>query len=365
MDQSDISLLRLASQHVSGKQLTSPQAIITWMGAMQAQDFPMAKWAIGLRLPGSTDALVEAAFDKGAILRTHLLRPTWHFVTPQDIHWMLDLAAPNIRAGQRSRERDLELTGDVYAKSNRIIEKALSQHGQLPREALILELNRAGITTDQNRASHLLMGAELDQVICSGASLRGKPAYALLADKVPDPRRLAKEEALAELARRYFTSRSPATLQDFTWWSGLPAREARLALELVNSEFSSVNINDLTYWINPQFTGHEPKRSEAQLLPTYDELIISYSDRGALIPTELEKHMKEISNRGIFWPIIISNGQVVGTWKRSIKKKSIHVEIQPFSPLPPSVMASVEQVAHRYADFNAKELEFNQAPLES
>ncbi len=353
----EIALMRLESQHIARSEFTSPKSLVAWMGAVQAQDFPMAKWSLGVRLPGSTEEMVASAIDRGEILRTHLLRPTWHFVTPDDIYWLLELTAPQIRSGQRSRDRILELTEAVYSKSNRTIEKALVARGQLSREELILELNTAGIQTDQNRASHLLMRAELDRIICNGAALRGKPMYALLAERVPNPRLKTREEALAELARRYFNSRYPATLPDFTWWSGLPAREARQALEGVKTEFITEEMEGPVFWLPKDYTLPASKQDSVYLLPTYDEFIISYADRRASIPVELEQHMKAISNRGIFWPIIVHNGQVTGTWKRNINKNRLIVELQSFSPLEPHILAIIKRASAQYASFLGKELE--------
>ncbi len=358
MGPSDIALLRLDSQHVAGNEFKSPKSIVAWMGAMQAQDFPMARWGIGARLPGSTDRLVTAAIDRGDILRTHLLRPTWHFVTPEDIHWLLDLTAPQIVSGQRSRDRTLELTDTVYSKSNHTIEKALTAQGQLSREELVLALNQAGIATNQNRAAHLLMRAELEKIICSCAILRGKPTYALLAERVPKQVVKTNEEALAELAQRYLTSRSPATLQDFTWWSGLPVKDARQALEMVKQGFDAQEVHGTTYWLAEQHAAPATGRHTAILLPTYDEFIISYADRTPSIPRELEQHMKEISDRGIFWPIVVLDGQVIGTWKRTINKDRLLVEAQLFSPDGAPTRTFIEQAAGEYAAFWEAELDF-------
>ena len=354
-----IPLLRLDSQHIARTVFTSPKSLVSWMGAMQAQDFPMAKWAIGARLPGSTEALVEAAINKGEILRTHVLRPTWHFVTAEDIVWLIDLTAPQIKAGQKSRDRVLELTPEVYRKSNSLIEKALNKQGPLSREALVAMLNGAGIATDQNRAAHLFSQAELDKIICSGPILRGKPTYALLAERVAKPTVLVKEEALYELARRYFSSRCPATLQDFTWWSGLSARDARQALELVKAEYSSTVINNRMYWLTDRGQIPPVNQLSVHLLPSYDEYIISYTDRSSSIPINLERHMKQISDRGVFRPVIVINGQVAGIWKRTLTKNIITIEIEPFSELSSRVIEQVEAAAAQYAFFCGKQLVFS------
>jgi len=360
MNQFDIAFIRLVNQHIAGTRLTTPKEIVAWMGAMQAQDYPMAKWAIGVRLPGSTDKSIETAIDNADILRTHLLRPTWHFVAAEDVYWLLELTASQIKAAQSSRDKVLELTEAVYTKSNTIIEKALSTGGHLTREELVTELQKAGITTDQNRASHLFVRAELEKIICSGAIRKGKPTYALLSERVRKTSELTKEEALAELARRYFISRFPATLRDFTWWSGLPARAAYHALELVKSHFNPETIDGRTYWLTHNFTISQSSRIYAFLLPTYDEFIISYSDRSASIPAELESHMKEISDRGVFRPIVVVNGQVAGIWKRTINKDTMIVEIQPFAQVDQSIKNLIYQAAKQYAYFLGKKLDAKQ-----
>lgn len=357
MNQSEIVHTRLISQQLSTTIFTSPKDIVSWMGAMQAQDYAMSKWAIGVRLPDSTDQALEAAIADGEIIRTHLLRPTWHFAAAEDIYWLLDLTAPQIKAAQSSRERALELTETVFTKSNIILEKALSSGRHLTRDELIAELNKAGIATDQNRASHLFARAELEKIICSGATRNGKTTYALLSERVRKIRHFLRDQALAELARRYFTSRCPASLQDFTWWSGLPARDAKLALELVKSEFTSETINGRTYWLTPNIIIPQQNIQSVYLLPTFDEFIISYTDRSFSIPAHLQQHMKKISDRGVFRPIIVIDGQVTGIWKRTIVKDTLLIEIQPFSPTGQPTMDLITHAANQYGHFSGKKME--------
>jgi hypothetical protein len=356
MNRSDIALIRLASQQLAGTKFTSPKEIVTWMGAMQAQDYPMAKWAIGVRLHGSTDQDIEDAIASAQIIRTHVLRPTWHFVTPEDIYWILDLCRTQLKTSQSSRDRQLELTEAIYTKSNTIIEKALSKGNHLIREELIAQLNQAGIATDENRAAHLFARAEIEKIICSGATRNGKTTYALLAERVPKVRQLTRDEALAELARRYFTSRYPASLQDFTWWSGLTARDANHALESVKSEFSPETLDQHAYWLTPDFIIPRQSRPSVYLLPTYDEFIISYNDRSAAIPIDLEQHMKKISDRGVFRPIIVVNGQAAGIWKRTIQMDTMFLDIQPFTPLDQPIMDLMIQSAKQYGHFSGKKI---------
>ena len=350
----DIANMRLISQQVAEARFGAVKDLVGWMGAVQAQDLPMAKWALGVRLPGSTLEVVEAALDRGEILRTHLLRPTWHFVTADDIHWMLELTAPKIKASLKSRDRDLALTETVFAQSNSIIEKALGKGKHLLREELVAELNTANIATGNNRASHLLFRAELDGLVCSGAARGGKPTYALLEDRVPKKRLLTRDEALANLARRYFTSRCPATLQDFGWWSGLTAGAAKQALEMVKSDFTSATIGSRDYWVSNSLPVVETRMNAAYLLPAYDELIISYRDRGPSLP--FSAYNKIVSINGLFRPVIVVNGQVTGIWKRTVEKDRVLVEPELFEEPEHATWRLVEEAAMQFGRFLGKEI---------
>lgn len=353
-----IAQLRLVSQRLNAEKPISARDIVSWMGAIQAQDFPMAKWAIGVRSMGSTETIVDTAINKGEILRIHLLRPTWHFVAAEDIHWMLELSSAQIKSAQGSRDRALELTEEIYSKSNEVLEKTISVRGHLSREQLVAELNRAGIATDQNRAAHILSRAELEKIICSGPIVNGKPTYALLSERVPNARNLSKDEALAELARRYFTSRCPASLQDFRWWSGLSAGDANQALELVKSDFVAEKNDRNTYWLPQNNYTISPDQPSAYLLPTYDEFIISYTDRSATITADLDQQLKKISDRGVFRPIIIVRGQTIGIWKRTIRKDHMILDIELFKSVSPANLELIQQSAYEFGRFSGKQIEF-------
>jgi len=353
MKLSDIATLRLINQQILDPRLLTVKDLVGWMGAMQAQDYAMAKWAVGLRLPGSTNKSVETAFNKGEILRTHLMRPTWHFVSADDIYWMLTLTAPQVKASTNSRERELGLTGDIFTKSNSIIESALIGGKQLIRDELVVELNRAGIATDENRASHLFARAELDGLVCSGAVQEGKQTYAILAERVPKTKALTREEALAKLAFKYFTSHAPANLQDFTWWSGLSASDARAGLDIVKDRLSSEVIGGQTYWLPRDLIA--PQTEDAVfLLPAYDEYLISYRDRSASLPSGYFR--KLVSENGLFRPAVLVNGQVIGLWKRTFKKDQVIVAFDFYEEPNPAVKEKIAQAAQRFADFLGKKL---------
>jgi hypothetical protein len=331
--------LRLASHRLLDTRLQTPEAVVAWMGAVQAQDFNMAKQALGIRLAdaNNNDAakIMDDAFNCGSFLRTHVLRPTWHFVSPENIRWMLGLSAGRIKSASKSRDRDLEITEALYTKTNRIITKALEGNKHLTRDDLTKELAKAKINADTARWYHFIMRAELEGLVCSGA-VRGKTqTYALLSERAPAACSLPKDESLARLANIYFRSHSPASLRDFAWWSGLSLTEARNGLEAVKSNFIAEIIDEKTYWINPEFsaksTGFRKKSNDTptetlvHFLPAFDEYIIAYSDRSAIIPTN---YSKAVSSNGIFHPTVVVNGQVVGTWKKPADKtKPIQINL--------------------------------------
>jgi hypothetical protein len=322
-----ISHTRLINQQIVTTRFKTPKEIVSWMGAMQAQDYLMAKWAAGARLTASTDKDIEEAVSKGEILRTHLLRPTWHFVSPDDIHWMLKLTAPNIKASLKSRHSQLELTSPVLTKCYKIIEKALDGT-HLNRSELVRRFQKAKITTDDNRAAHIMLCAELDGLVCSGKAKNKKQTYSLLEERVPKTKPFNKDEALIKLANKYFLSRGPATLQDYKWWSGLPAKDAKHSLEMVKNEFISEQVADKEYWFKENEKELEMNKPSIYLLPAFDEFLISYKDRSASLP--LENFDTTISNNGTFRPIIVMNGQVTGIWNRTIQNDKAIIELNLF-----------------------------------
>jgi hypothetical protein len=319
-----------------------------------AQDYYMAKWAIGVRLPGSTDRQIQTAIDKGQIIRTHLMRPTWHFVSPDDIYWMLQLTAPQIKSSLKSREKELGLTETIFKKSNTIIQKALREK-HLTREELMADLTKAKIATDNNRSSHLLLRAELEGIICSGAARGINRTYALLEKIVPKIKTLSQEEALAKLAEKYFFSHCPATLQDFIWWSGLSVVNAKHALEMIKSSLISEKIGPQTYWFLNSFSTPITAGKSGYLLPAYDEFMISYKDRSASL--NFENNKKSISSNGIFNPVIVMNGQVTGLWKRTIKNDRIIVETEFFRPHNKKELSLIKKASIEFGNFLNKKTE--------
>lgn len=348
MTQNDITNARLISQQLTATKLKTAKQIVGWMGAMQGQDFNMAKWAIGIRLNKATEQNIDAAINSGEIIRTHLLRPTWHFVSSDDIYWMLELTAPRIKSSMKGRNIQLELSENIFKKANKIIVKALSGSKNLTRRELINELGKGKIGTDNNRASHILFNAELDGIICSGKMKEKQTTYTLLNERIEKPASIEKEEALFKLASKYFQSHCPATLQDFIWWSGLSISDAKHALELIKNNFNSQKINARQYWFHNSFSIPKKFKESIFLLPAFDEFLISYKDRSAAIILEHQK--KAFSNNGIFWPVIIINGNAVGIWKREIKKDKIIIETNFFYPQTKEVKP-IQKAAEKFGYF--------------
>ncbi|MFB6343896.1 winged helix DNA-binding domain-containing protein [Saccharicrinis sp. FJH62] len=349
MNKKNISKLRLINQQVVDPRFPSASELVKWMGMMQAQDLSMAKWALGVRLPGSTENDVTAAIDNGDILRTHVLRPTWHFVSPKDIYWMLDLSAEHIKTAMRSRDKQLELDDAVFAKSNAVIEKVLSGGNHLTRFELGDEIEKSGISLDSSRLGHMLVRAEVDKIICSGKIKGKQPSYALLSERAEKPDIMTRDEALAELALKYFTSHGPATLKDFIWWSGLAVKEAKRALESVKSEFIFDKIEDENYWFSNVTIPYKTSKQSIHLLPAFDEFIISYRDRTAAILSK--DHTKAVSNNGVFRPVIVQNGAVIGIWKRILKKDKVSLETEFFTSAHKNLQKKTEKSFGAYAKF--------------
>lgn len=355
MKNSDIITLRLNNQQLINPSFTSAVDLVQWMGAVQSQDYAGAKWALASRLKKPIESEIEEAIDKGEILRTHVLRPTWHFVVSEDIRWMIGLTEPRITAFSAKYFRDLELDKPVLKRSNKTIVKALQSGKHLTRKELGEALEKAGIATDGLRLTFMLFRAELDQLICSGAR-RGKQAtYALVEQRAPHARFLKKDEALAELAQRYFKSRGPATIKDFTWWSGLSPDDARKAVEIVKSQFDSDEGNGQTYFFSSSAPSKKSKNAAVYLLPSWDEYTVAYKDRSSVVDSVHESK----AGHGIFNPNIIVDGLIQGSWRRTLKNDKVLLALHYFSPASKAMHKSVTSIATRYAKFHGKKLELS------
>jgi hypothetical protein len=346
----DIARQRLHTQRIAGEKFQTPDAVVRWFGAVQAQDYAGAKWAVGQRMHGATDADLDAAFATGTILRTHVMRPTWHFVTPADIRWLLALTAPRVHIANTYRCRQLDLDDATLTRSNAALTSALRGGVQLTRTELAVMLQEAGIAIDGQRLTHIMMHAELTGIVCSGA-WRGKQfTYALLDERAPHTTTLTREESLAELTRRYFTSHGPATVRDFVWWSGLTMSDAKAGLAMAESQVMHEDIDGRTYWFTISAPIPEDPSPVAFLLPNFDELIVGYTDRSDVLDAAPAEKLDARGNL-LFNHTIVINGRVRGTWKRTLKKDAVLIDALPFASLGTAEAAAIEGASARYGRF--------------
>jgi hypothetical protein len=346
IDSKQIAHIRLVNQRLTTSSFKKTEELVSWMGCIQAQDFASAKWAIANRIKGITDQQIEADFNAGKILRTHVLRPTWHFVCPEDIGWMLQLTAPHVKAMSKSMHRQLGIDETTLRKSKEVLTKALSAGKHLTRQQLLPFYTDANINTDDIRLGIILMDAELDGLICSGA-LQGKQfTYALLDERLTKTTPYDREIAIAELAKRYFSSHGPATIQDFAWWSGLNLADSKHGLEMNKHHLTHHIVNAQAYWFAADTTAI-PIAKSVQLLPAFDEYTIAYKYRGDVLPTVYNKE----TGNGIFKPLIIADGEVAGIWKRSLTKTKVLIDLMPFKPIDKSSQLKLLAEAKRYSKF--------------
>ena len=351
----EVALRRLTNQHVVRPHpptlsLSQPADVVAHLVAMQAQEFAMAKWAIGLRLPTANETDVEQAFNSGQILRTHLLRPTWHFVTPSDIGWLLLLTAPRVKQVNAFMDRQCGLNTALFTQTNDLIANALSGNNHLTREELATILGSANIKASGHGLSHIMMRAELDGLICSGPRRGNQFTYALLDERAPNCKKLDRQQALAELTERYITSRGPTTVHDFSTWSGLTVKEATEGVAMNRATIEPEAIDGQTYYVEVNRVSPAGNVLSTFLMPDYDEYGMGYKNREAISHAELSGSLTY--NR-----MIIVDGAIAGSWKRTINGSKVKLELQLNRPLTEQQRERVAETALAYGQFIGKTVE--------
>ena len=333
--------------------------MVGWLTAVQSQDYGGATWAIAQRTVGSTQAEIDELVDAGVILRTHVLRPTWHFVLADDVRWLLDLTGPRIRAGLASRHRQLEIDGDVVARANAAFTAALSGGTSLTRPELGDVLQRSGILPEGQRLPHLLAAAELEGLIISGPRRGTEHTYTLLAERVPGARSLGREEALAELTRRYFRSHGPAQVQDAVWWSGLSTRDVRSGIAVAGEALAHQVLDGKDYWFDAG-AGPVPGVADvAHLLPNWDEYTVGYRDRSAAIDPGLPFDPALFSFGSILSNVVTIGGRVRGSWRRTGAGQRVRIDVRPLAPLAPVEEDAIARVTDRMGRFLGRPVELS------
>jgi hypothetical protein len=344
---------RLNNERLIGAPFSAPEDAVQWFGAVQAQDFPAAKWGVGQRVKNCIDADVDEPYQAGKFLRTHVMRPTWHFVMPEDIRWMQELTAVRVKMLMAPYDRKLELDASVFKASNAALVKALSGGQHLMRSEVAKVLEGVGIHAAGQRLGHLIMRAELEALICSGV-MRGKQhTYALVDERAPKARTLTRDEALAELARRYFTSHGPALPQDFAGWSGLTVADARSGIEMAKSHLLHEVVDGKTYWFAPPASNAKITDPTLHLLPNYDEYLIAYRDHSPLFegrPPMGTPALYDVLSRHI----VVLNGRVIGGWRRTLTAREVTIETNLLVPLADTQDRALHDAAADYGRFLGK-----------
>jgi len=330
----------MAEQRLAGEPFATPAEAVAHLGAVQAQEYAEAKWSLAERVAGCTDADVEDAFSRGEILRTHVLRPTWHFVTPADLRWMLRLTAPRVHAFNRYWYAQVGLDDATIERSKEVIASTLADGEPRTRRELGAALEAAGVDEPKGgRLAHIAMYAELDGLVCSGPRRGKQHTYALLDHRAPGARELDGDEALAELTRRYFTSHGPATVKDFAWWSGLKVTDVRRGLDLVADGLAKDEDEDGVAW----YSAPAPAAGEVRgghLIPMYDELGVAYKDLRMVLAAE-----------GTVERPILVDGLCVGSWKRTLGRGSVVVEAALFTRLDEDGERALNAAVARFGEF--------------
>lgn len=346
----DIARLRLSNQRIASSTFGKPGDVVAWLGAVQAQDYLGALWAVGLRMREATEEVVERALAERSIVRTWPMRGTLHFVAAQDVRWMLDLMTPRIVYRNAARlQREYGLDDAVYARGRELFIAALQGGRQLTREAMYRVLEAGGVSTKGQRGIHILWKLAHDGLLCFGAREGKQQTFVLLDEWVPRSKTLDKDEALAELARRYFTSRGPATLQDFVWWSGLTVADAKAAIAEAKGHLIQEEAGGQTYWLASSAPGPAEASPDAHLLPAFDEYTVAYKDRSAVLDPSQARKLN--AGGGMLNPVVVIDGRVAGTWKRTLKKKSVVIAPSLFAPLKRAEKSAFTQAARRYGAF--------------
>ncbi|HEX6348810.1 MAG TPA: winged helix DNA-binding domain-containing protein [Candidatus Dormibacteraeota bacterium] len=338
----EVAQARLSTQRLVGEPFATPVEAVGRLLAVQSQDYAGAKWALGLRTP-TTEAELDRLFDAGAILRTHVLRPTWHFVLPADIGWLLELTAPRVKAQLASFDRRAGVDAEMLRGSRRALEAALADGQPRTRAELSKALGVAG-----QAAGHLLMHGELEGLLVSGPRQGLQHTHRLLDAPA---RRLSREEALAELTLRYFTGHGPAQVQDCAWWSGLTIADIRRGLDLVGTALVAEDIGGKRYWQAPDAPAARVPPHTVHLLPNYDEYVVAYRDRSAALDPARGVDLAPFPMGSILAHTVLLDGQVWGGWKRRQAGREVVVELGALDVMGPEDSAALQGAAERLGRF--------------
>lgn len=348
MEDRALAARRLHSLGLSRPRFPSPAAVVEGLLAVQAENLGQASWAVATRVDGQITASdVARALDDGQILRTHVLRPTWHFVRPDDVRWLLELTAPRVRRVLVAQQQELGVTDRQLHDAADVIEQSLSGGVHLTRAELGDRLADAGLPSSGRQLGALLFHAEQTGIVCSGRANGGEQTYALLDERAPGARRLDRDEALAELALRYVAGHGPATERDLAYWATLTLTDVRAGLASVRDDLASLEVADRTYWYaesSPPDARPEPR---AHLLQVLDEYHNGYQHSRDLLDLDGLVPRGRQTTTGM----VLVDGQMIGGMRRHVHDDHATFEVLAFRDLADDEVEALRDAAQRYGTF--------------
>jgi hypothetical protein len=349
----EIAHQRLKAQHICGDRSSTPLETVESLGAVQAQDYPSAMWAIGLRTQNATFAMVERSISEKMIVRSALFRNTLHLVPATDLRWMLKLTSAHSRIfiNRIARANGLDLNEDLIERSQDILSTTLHGGKLMTRDDLGASLQENGVPTKGLARLLILQRAQADGLICYGPRQGRQQVFTLIEEWLPRVPDLENEEALERLSLQYFRGHGPATLHDFSWWSGLGMSEARRGLGMVHPKLHSEQIGDQIYWSGGGSRPDCGRGTGLWLLPNFDEYTVGYKDRSAVFDERYES--KALSARGHIplENVIVLNGEIVGVWKRRVEKETVRITAQAFKELDPEKQKQLKMAIEEQRSF--------------
>jgi hypothetical protein len=350
MNLTDIARMRMRNELLSRHPFKRPEQVVAHLGAMQAQDYNGALWAIAQRTPGATMQDVEHAIAQRRIVRSWPMRNTLHFMAGRDARWMLDLLTPRINAsgGWATRRRFLGISDCDMTRASALVSRALTGGKIMTRAALYGVLDRGGVSPAKQRGLHILSKLAHELLICFGPHEGKQATFVLLDEWLPRGKALERDGGLKRIATTYFTSHGPATIRDFVWWSGLTVADARRGIAAAGKHIKAIELADETYYASPSVT--TPKTTDTHLLPPFDEMLVAFRDRSASLNSAHTHHVSGTKN-GLMKSTIVIDGQVVATWLRSTGSKQTTVTVKPFFALSASAKRAIADAGERYAHY--------------
>lgn len=343
--------IRMLNQQLLSPLYERPEDIVAWQGAMQAQDYNYFRWAIGIRQRTPQLVGLQEAFAKAELLRLHLLRCTVQVVSQTDIGWLLPLCKErNLRTLQSwHKSINVSFSESYFEEITRAMQELLAGGKSLPKKVIAERLTSLGFLLDDRLLTSLLVRMEIEGLLCSGEMQGREATWALLSERVPTICSLTPDEALKQLALKYFRSHSPASLEDFVWWSGLPKAQCRKALTLIANEIEETKVEEETMYLYHNTPDCSDYAGMVLLLPPYDEYLIGYKSRWVAL--EKKHTAKAHNNFGIFKPVILHEGRVVGNWKASIDKQGENLTIDFFAEKSKIGKQSLQGAVNQFVEF--------------